>query len=80
MGDVQIGLVIPERELGEAERSRLEKEVAKLEAAIRGAEAQLSNEAFVSKAPEQVVQKRRDSLQEMIERLSSLQAGLSAGP
>ena len=78
VGDVQIGLLIPEREMGEAERNRLSNEIAKLEDAIARAEAQLANDAFVSKAPPQVVQKRRDSLHDMKERLVSLQAGLAA--
>ncbi len=38
-----------------AEITRLEKEKAKLEGAIKGTKARLSNEAFVSKAPQNVI-------------------------
>ncbi len=46
----------------EAERQRLEKELAKLEKGIRAGEAKLKNEKFLSGAPEKVVQGARDQL------------------
>jgi valyl-tRNA synthetase len=57
--------VVYEQKLDKAaERRRLEKEVAKLEAEIASAERQLSNQQFLAKAPAHVVERMRKSLQE----------------
>ncbi len=45
-----------------AERERLQKELERVEADIQRRQGKLSNEQFVSKAPENVVQKERDAL------------------
>ena len=42
------------------ERARLEKEVAKADAEIKRFDAKLANEAFVSKAPEEVIEEQRE--------------------
>jgi valyl-tRNA synthetase len=44
------------------ERDRLKKEIAKLEKNIEGTVRKLSNEAFVAKAPPEVVQENRDRI------------------
>ena len=72
---VGVGLVY-ERELGEEERRRLEKELEKIEGEIRGAESRLSNEQFLAKAPEAVVQGNRERLAELRERRERVLAGL----
>ncbi len=56
-------LYIPLAELVdlEAERSRLAKEIEKAEKYLASLEKKLSNEKFVSKAPEAVVQRERDN-------------------
>jgi valyl-tRNA synthetase len=48
-----------------AEKSRKAKELAKLEQLIAAKEKQLSNEAFVSRAPEAVIAKERAALEEL---------------
>ena len=57
-------LYIPLAELVdlEAERARLAKEIEKAEKYLTSIEKKLSNEKFVSKAPEAVVQRERDNL------------------
>jgi valyl-tRNA synthetase len=47
-----------------AERARLEKELAKVDADIRRIEAKLGNEDFVSRAPEEVVELERERREE----------------
>jgi valyl-tRNA synthetase len=71
-----IGVRAPERELGEQERARLEKEAVGLRQAIAQAHQQLGNEQFLARAPEQVVAKRRERLSEMEERLGTIESGL----
>jgi valyl-tRNA synthetase len=56
----------------EAHRTRLEQRRRTLEAEVARAEAKLSNEKFVAKAPEAVVQAERDKLQRLREELESL--------
>jgi valyl-tRNA synthetase len=50
-----------------AEIKKKQQELGKLEGMILGKRKKLENEAFVSKAPEAVVQKERDSLKELDE-------------
>ena len=45
-----------------AELERIRKEIEKAQNGLRGVEQKLSNEKFVSKAPEAVVQRERDNL------------------
>ncbi|MFM9270853.1 valine--tRNA ligase [Halomonas elongata] len=49
----------------EAELARLAKEIDKQDKLIGGIEKKLSNESFVAKAPEAVVQKERDKLDDL---------------
>ena len=58
-------LYIPLAELVDldAERARLAKEIEKAEKYLAGIEKKLSNEKFVSKAPEAVVQRERDNME-----------------
>ncbi len=73
---VGVGLTVPGRDLGAEERERLEKELAKLEKEIRGAQGRLSNEQFLAKAPEEVVQGNRQRLAELESRRERILAGL----
>ncbi|HLI50345.1 MAG TPA: class I tRNA ligase family protein, partial [Thermomicrobiaceae bacterium] len=59
-----------------AERERLQREIAESEAERERIEALLSNDKFVSRAPEAVVQKQRDQLAAAAERLVLLRARL----
>jgi valyl-tRNA synthetase len=76
---VRLALAPPERELGDEERRRLERELEKLEGEIAAAETRLSNEAFLAKAPPAVVEGNRARLAELVDRRRGLQAGLGAG-
>ena len=63
----------------EHERSRMLDEIRKLEGVLKGAQARLSNEKFVSNAPENVVQKARENasqLEDQIRKLAAKLAGL----
>jgi valyl-tRNA synthetase len=61
------------------ERARLAKEVEKARAEIAKVDAKLSNEAFMAKAPEEVIEEnhaRRADFQATVERLSEMLAKL----
>ncbi|AWW33435.1 valine--tRNA ligase [Mannheimia varigena] len=57
----------------EAELSRLTKEMDKLKNEVARIEGKLSNEAFVAKAPGQVIAKEREKMQEYLSGLEKLQ-------
>ena len=61
----------------DAERARGEKEAEKLRQQIDAKEKKLSNDNFVSRAPADVVQKERESLSALRERLHSTEAALA---
>jgi valyl-tRNA synthetase len=61
-----------------AERVRLEKEIAKVEADREGTRRKLSNEAFVSNAPAAVVEEHRKRAADFEQRLAQLQKMLDA--
>ncbi|MGA1204239.1 MAG: valine--tRNA ligase [Opitutales bacterium] len=66
----------------DAERARLEKELAKLEKGIQAGEAKLKNEKFVSSAPEAVVEGARQQLaatQARVEEITKLLQSLPTG-
>lgn len=61
----------------EAELARLAKEMEKLKGEVARIEGKLSNEAFVAKAPEQVIAKEREKMQEYLNGLAKLQTQYS---
>ncbi|HHW7567978.1 TPA: valine--tRNA ligase [Mannheimia haemolytica] len=61
----------------EAELARLTKEMDKLKGEVARIEGKLSNEAFVAKAPEQVIAKEREKMQEYLSGLEKLQVQYS---
>ena len=56
----------------DAEAARLNKEIEKLQKDIQRVEGKLSNDSFIGKAPEAVVQKERDKLSDMQQALNGL--------
>ncbi|MEG1552245.1 MAG: valine--tRNA ligase [Kiritimatiellia bacterium] len=56
------------------EAEKLDKEIAKLQAFLKGINAKLSNEAFVSKAPEAIIQNQRERKAELETQIATLEA------
>ena len=44
----------------DVERARIEKEISRLEGALKGVEKKLSNEKFVNNAPKEIVEKEQN--------------------
>ena len=61
----------------EAEKARLGKEKEKTAGMIAGKEKKLANESFVSRAPEEVVQREREQLLQLQEQLKSIDDALT---
>lgn len=61
----------------EVERARIKDEISAAEAELGRADAQLGNEAFVSRAPEHVVNAQRDRKQRALDQLDVLRKRLS---
>ncbi|MDO5765951.1 MAG: hypothetical protein Q4P84_09655, partial [Elusimicrobiales bacterium] len=61
-----------------AEAEKIEKEIAKLQGFLKGINAKLSNEAFVSKAPEAIIQNQRDRKVELEAQIAQLEARKAA--
>ncbi len=77
-GDVMASLPLEGMVDLNAERARLEKELDEARAEHDRAEKQLSNESFVSRAPEQVVQTQRDRLERAKEQIAVIEQRLAA--
>ena len=63
-----------------AERERLDKEIAKVEAELQTVESKLKNKSFVERAPAAVVQEHRQRLKDFSAQLAKLKqarAGLN---
>jgi valyl-tRNA synthetase len=76
---VGLAVVVPELEMSDDERQRLEKELAKIAGEITGAEKRLANESFLAKAPPEVVAGNRQRLAELEERRQRIEARLADG-
>jgi valyl-tRNA synthetase len=59
-----------------AERSRLDKELAKAEADIRRVDAKLGNEKFVANAPEEIVEEEKEKREAAVERRAKIAEAL----
>jgi valyl-tRNA synthetase len=62
----------------DAERKRLEKEIARLQGLIDGIGRKLENASFIEKAPKDVVEKEREKQRNMTQNVEKLKAGLAA--
>ena len=78
LSGIAVGLVPPQRDFQDGERARLDVEAEKLEQQLGKKRELLSNEQFLAKAPEPVIEQHRSRLAEMEERLESIQAGLAS--
>ncbi len=76
-GDVEILLPLAGLIDVTEERKRLEKEIAKIEKDVAMFSKKLSNEAFLAKAPSEVLDKDRSKLREARDKLAILQDGLA---
>ncbi|MEX1276244.1 MAG: valine--tRNA ligase [Bacteroidota bacterium] len=59
-----------------AERGRLEKEIARLESAVEGIRKKLGNSQFVDRAPQEVVQKEREKMENFHSSIDKLRLNL----
>jgi valyl-tRNA synthetase len=55
-----------------AEKSRLEKELAKADGDIARVDAKLGNEKFVANAPEEVIDEQREKREEAVDRRAKI--------
>ena len=76
-GDVEILLPLADLINLEEEKKRLQKEIAKVEKDVTMFSKKLENEAFLAKAPPEVLEKNRSKLQEAREKLAILQESLN---
>jgi valyl-tRNA synthetase len=60
----------------DAERTRIEKEIARLQQAMDATKRKLGNESFVARAPKEVVEKEREKLLTFRTTIEKLQANL----
>ena len=60
----------------EAERSRLKKEIDRLNGVMSGIQTKLGNERFLEKAPAQVVEKEREKLADITATVEKLERSL----
>jgi valyl-tRNA synthetase len=78
VGDVALYLPLDELTDVEAERARLAKELESARKQEQGAEAKLSNESFLSRAPGEVVERERERMRAIRDRLRRLEERLDA--
>jgi valyl-tRNA synthetase len=78
-GGIDLAIVLPEGALGEAERGRLAAELAQARSDAEKVRARLADEAFVARAPEDVVNGSRQRLQELERKALVLAETLEAG-
>jgi valyl-tRNA synthetase len=64
-------LLIVEDDLS-AERERLDKEIAKVEADLRIVESKLDNKSFIDRAPKEIVEEHRQRKADFADRLRKL--------
>jgi valyl-tRNA synthetase len=75
VGAATLSVRLPD-ELVEAERIRLSRELEKLEKGLAGARAKMSNPSFVERAPESVVIKEKERMDQMEQQLGVLREKL----
>jgi valyl-tRNA synthetase len=61
-----------------AERTRLEKEIARLRGLADGIAKKLENESFVQRAPKEIVEKEREKRESVLQNISKLEENLAS--
>jgi valyl-tRNA synthetase len=61
----------------EAEKTRVEKEVGRLQAAIEATERKLANKSFIERAPADIVEREREKLSSFKATVQKLKANLA---
>ncbi len=79
-GGVNIAIVLPDGALKGAERDRLAGELERLEAELAGVRSRLADDAFVARAPEDVVAGARARAAELVHKGRMLAATLGRDP
>lgn len=78
LGGMEVALELPAGSLGEAQIDTIRRQIDQLEKARIATEKRLANEAFLSRAPAEVVEGARRQLDETIIRLGRLRATIEA--
>ena len=78
LGDAEILLPLEGLIDKQAEQARLRKSLQELEKQKSATESKLSNEAFTSRAPAEVVENLRTKLAELVAQISVVEAAISA--
>jgi len=78
VGGVQIYLELAGLIDVEAEKKRVEKEIAESEKYIKGLEVKLGNKEFLDNAPEEIIAKENEKLSSAIEKIKKLKDQLSS--
>lgn len=75
----ELGIFIPLKDLidTEKEKMRMDKEIARISADLKKAQSKLGSEAFISKAPESVIEKEKIKCAELKEVLKKLEESLA---
>jgi len=75
IGGIEIAVELPEKTITPEQIARTEREIGQLQREQAVAEAKLSNEQFIERAPGAVVEQTRTRLGEIVARLETLRAG-----
>ncbi|HPR63634.1 MAG TPA: valine--tRNA ligase [Thermoanaerobaculia bacterium] len=70
VGGVVIGLKIPREILTRELKTRLEKDIVSMRGQLESLNRRLSDESFLTRAPAEIVEKQRQKVQELTERLN----------
>jgi len=78
IGSVGLVVALPVQELSDAERAKIEKELAAIDKEAGTLERKLADDSFLSRAPRPVVEKARQQLAELTARRAKLAGNLAA--
>ncbi|HMM36972.1 MAG TPA: hypothetical protein PKA62_19885, partial [Thermoanaerobaculia bacterium] len=76
VGAAGLVVALPKKELTVEEQAKVRKEIASVEKEIEGVNRKLTDESFLARAPQAVVEKARKQLEELVARRAKLAANL----